>query len=55
MPFWSKAEDNTQKESTYTSDDLSSFSAAGAGGGGDDPLMASATGLGERDIIRVYI
>eukprot|EP00584_Thalassiosira_punctigera_P000550 CAMPEP_0172526960 /NCGR_PEP_ID=MMETSP1067-20121228/1783_1 /TAXON_ID=265564 ORGANISM="Thalassiosira punctigera, Strain Tpunct2005C2" /NCGR_SAMPLE_ID=MMETSP1067 /ASSEMBLY_ACC=CAM_ASM_000444 /LENGTH=128 /DNA_ID=CAMNT_0013310609 /DNA_START=72 /DNA_END=458 /DNA_ORIENTATION=+ len=59
MPFWSRGgsdESKTQKSKDFTSDDLSSFNSSDTNfaapsslgsSGGDDPLMASATGLGD--------
>ena len=54
MPFWSRGgseEAPAQDSKDFTSDDLSGFSSSdtnfAAGGGGGDPMMASATGLGD--------
>ena len=50
MPFWSRGTSEKKEESSYTSDDLSSFSSSDtnfAPSGSDDPMMASATGLGD--------
>ncbi|KAL9190704.1 hypothetical protein ACHAXT_000410 [Thalassiosira profunda] len=56
MPFWSRGgsddSGSSQQSKDFTSDDVSSFSSsdtnfASSSMGGGDPLMASATGLGD--------
>jgi hypothetical protein len=52
MPFWSRSDSTKAEESkNFTSDDLSSFSSSdtnfATASGSDDPLMASAAGLGD--------
>ena len=52
MPFWSRGSDSNKAEESknFTSDDLSSFTSSDtnfAVSGSDDPLMASAAGLGD--------